>query len=120
VRSVAAAGDAKPGVPTRDARMREAPGAVAARTKRATGRGSTSASTGWQNAWSDSKKKCASCAAATAGAPEALSNGRMPWIGERCTRVYGRPAARIAYTARLMCRRVGVWLEQVGPPIVGQ
>jgi hypothetical protein len=63
----------EPGAGTRrDTRTREAPEEEAARTKRDTGRGSTSASTGWQNAWSDSKKKCASCAAATAGAPEAL------------------------------------------------
>jgi hypothetical protein len=77
-RSVAPAGDVESGAGTRDARTREASGEAAPRTKRDTGRGSTSASTGWPPAWSDSKKKCASCAAAvtavTAGAPEALRN----------------------------------------------
>jgi hypothetical protein len=75
-RSVAAVGDVEqePGVGTRDARTWEAPGEEA-RTKKDTGRGSTSASTGWPNGWSDSKKRCTSCAAAvTGGAPGALRN----------------------------------------------
>lgn len=59
----------------RDARTQEACG-EGARTKRGTGRGSTSASIDWPNAWSGLKKKCASCAAAEeeAAAPEALRN----------------------------------------------
>jgi hypothetical protein len=76
-RIVAAAGDVEqePGAGTRDARTREIPGEAGARTKRGTGRRSTSASTGWQNGWSDSKKRCASCAGAVAEvAPEALRN----------------------------------------------
>jgi hypothetical protein len=76
-RSVAvAAGDVEQAeAGARDARTREAPGKEAARTKRDTGRRSTSASTGWPKGWSDSKKKCASCAAAvTGGTPEAPRN----------------------------------------------
>jgi len=79
VRSVAP-GDADPEPAgadmRRDARTREARGEAAARTKRDTGGGSTSASTGWQNGWSDSKKRYASCAgeAVRAGVPAALKN----------------------------------------------
>jgi hypothetical protein len=75
-RSVVVAVDVEQaGAGARDARMREVPGKEAARTKRGTGRRSTSASIGWPNGWSDSKKKCASyAAAATGGAPEALRN----------------------------------------------
>jgi hypothetical protein len=74
---VAGAGavEQEPEAGTRDVRTREAAGEAAARTKRDTGRRSTSASTGWPNVWSDSKKRCASCAAAVTGrAPEALRN----------------------------------------------
>jgi len=73
--AVAAGGVEQAGAGARDARTREAPGKEAGRMKRGTGRRSTSASTGWPNGWSDSKKKCASCAAAvTGGAPEAPRN----------------------------------------------
>ena len=66
----------EPGAGTRDARTRrEVNREAGARAKRDTGRRSTSASTGWQNGWSDSKKRCASCAGAVAEvAPEALRN----------------------------------------------
>jgi hypothetical protein len=68
--------DPEPGAGTRrDARTRKAGGEAALPgTKRDTGRGSTSASTGWPKGWSDSKKRCASCAAVRAGVPAALKN----------------------------------------------
>jgi hypothetical protein len=81
-RSVAP-GDAEPepaGAGTRrNARTQEASGEAAPAApgkKRDTGRGSTSASTGWPNGWSDSKKRCASCAggAVRAGVPAVLKD----------------------------------------------
>jgi hypothetical protein len=59
----------------RDARTREARGEATARTKRDTGGGSRSASTGWPNGLSASKKRYASCVTAVrAGVPAALKN----------------------------------------------
>jgi len=72
-------GDAEPAGAgaRRDARTQEASGEAAPAPpgkKRDTGRGSTSASTGWPNGWSDSKKRCASCAAVRAGVPAVLKD----------------------------------------------
>jgi hypothetical protein len=71
--------DPEPGAGARrDARTRETGGEAAPAapgTKKDTGSESTSASTGWPNGWSDSKKRCASCAAAVrAGVPAALKD----------------------------------------------
>jgi hypothetical protein len=122
-RGGAAVGDEEqeePGAVARDARTREAP-VQAAMTKRGTGRRSTSVSTGWPSAWSGSRKRCASCAAAaTAGVPGALRNrwrgveAPTPLLLSFARVVRGREAPR---TSPLRVSKKFARWRQLAPPL---